>query len=77
MKHALYEHPTTHKFALIRLPEQYAEGDTVPMLPSDHWFSSREEALAALPALLDLIDEWVSDEQEAALKEPSHGYDHA
>ena len=77
MKHALYEHPTTHKFALIRLPEQYAEGDTVPMLPSDHWFSSREEALAALPALFDETEDWVSDEQPAAPKESSHGHDHA
>ena len=30
MKHALYEHPITHKFALIRLPEQFADGDAVP-----------------------------------------------
>jgi hypothetical protein len=45
MKHALYESPITHKFALLRLPDHFADGDTVPILPSDYWFSSREEAL--------------------------------
>ena len=64
MKHGLYEHPMTHKFALIRLPDQYAEGDTVPTLPSDHWFSSREEALAALPALFNQTDDGVAETPE-------------
>ena len=56
MKHALYEHPITHEFALVRLPDQFADGDTVPVLASDHWFSTREQALAALPALFDEDD---------------------
>jgi hypothetical protein len=57
MKHTLYEDPITHRFALIRLPEQFAEGDTVPIGPSDCWFSSREEAIAALPELFNQDDE--------------------
>jgi hypothetical protein len=64
MKHALYEHPITHKFALIRLPEQFAEGDAVPILPSDHWFSNREQAIAALPELFNEDDHRVSDERD-------------
>ena len=63
MKHVLYEDPITHKFALIRLPAQFADGDRVPILPSDRWFGSREEAIAALPALFDQNDDRVSTER--------------
>ena len=51
MKHTLYEDPRTHKFALIRLPDKFADGDALPIQPTDQWFSTREEALAALPEL--------------------------
>jgi hypothetical protein len=53
MRHVLYEHPVTHEFALIRLPDRFAEGDAVPILPDDRWFRTREEAVAALPELLN------------------------
>ena len=53
MKHTLYEDPVTHKFALIRLPERFADGDAVPILPTDRWFSTREEAVAALSELFN------------------------
>jgi len=56
MKHTLYEHPTTHKFALIRLPDKFADGDALPTQPTDQWFSTREEALAALPELFKQDD---------------------
>ena len=65
MKHALYEHPLTHKFSLIRLPRQFADGDDIPPAPSDHWFNSREQAIAALPELFNEADE-VSDEPDAS-----------
>ncbi len=65
MKHALYEHPITHKFALIRLPRQFADGDPVPAPPSDHWFNNREQAIAALPELFNEDDDWTSDESDA------------
>jgi hypothetical protein len=54
LKYAIYEHPATHKFALIRLPDRYIEGDKIPVLPEDRWFGSREEAVAVLPELLNL-----------------------
>ena len=53
MKHTLYEHPITHQFALIRLPEKFAEGDSIPLLPTDRWFPTHEEAVAALSELLN------------------------
>ena len=53
MRHTLYEDPITHRFALIRLPETFADGDVVPILPTDRWFGTREEAGAALPDLLN------------------------
>ena len=54
LKYAIYEHPATHKFALIRLPDKFIEGDKIPVLPEDRWFDSREEAVAVLPELLNL-----------------------
>jgi hypothetical protein len=53
MKHAIYEDRITLKFALVRLPDNFMEGDTLPILPTARWFDSREEALAALPELFD------------------------
>ena len=53
MKHTLYEDPITHKFALVRVPNTFTDGDRVPILPTDAWFSTREEAVAALPDLLN------------------------
>jgi hypothetical protein len=53
MKHTLYEDPVTHKFALIRLPDKFMAGDTVPLPSTERWFSTREEAVAALPELLE------------------------
>jgi hypothetical protein len=51
--YALRRSPITHQFALIRLPATFAEGDAIPILPTDRWFSTREEAVAALPELLN------------------------
>ena len=53
MKHVIYEDPISHRFALVRLPDKFVEGDRLPILPTDRWFETREEALAALPQLLD------------------------
>jgi len=65
MKHALYEHPVTHQFALIRLPPRFAEGDAVPASTSSHWFASREQALAALPELFDEDEDRVNEESQS------------
>ena len=56
MKHALYEDPFTHKFALVRLPAKFAAGDALPIQQADRWFSTREEAVAALRELLNQED---------------------
>jgi hypothetical protein len=56
MKHTIYEHPITHKFAIVRLPVKFADGDKLPILPTTQWFSTRDEALAVLPELLNLED---------------------
>ena len=53
MKYALYEDPLTHKFALLALPYRFIEGDRLPIADVDRWFGSREEAIAALPDLLN------------------------
>jgi hypothetical protein len=57
VKYALYEHPTTRRFAFDRLPERFAEGDTIPVQPSEQWFNDREQAIAALPGLLNDTDD--------------------
>ena len=48
-----YEDPVTHKYALLRLPDKFVDGDRLPIVPTDRWFASREEAVAALPELLN------------------------
>lgn len=48
MKHGLYEDPITHKFAVIRLPSMFRDGDKVPVPPTSRWFETREEAVATL-----------------------------
>ncbi len=53
MKYAIYEDPATHRFVLIQLPDKFCEGDKVQVRPSDRWFESHEEAVAALPDLLE------------------------
>ena len=53
MRHTLYEDPITHKFAVIRLPWRYSEGDTVPIPRTARWFGTREEALATISDLFD------------------------
>jgi hypothetical protein len=54
MRHTLYEDPITHKFALIRLPDRFADGDKLLIPTTARWFDSHEEAVAALPELLNL-----------------------
>jgi hypothetical protein len=48
MRHGLYEDPITHKFAVIRLPSMFRDGDAVTKPPTPRWFETREEAVAAL-----------------------------
>jgi hypothetical protein len=56
MKHTIYEHPITRKFAIIRVPPKFAEGDKLQVLPTDRWFSTRDDAIAALADLLNHDD---------------------
>ena len=53
MRYTLYEDPISRKFALIRLPNGFLEGDRLPILATDRWFDSREAVVAALPELFD------------------------
>jgi hypothetical protein len=56
MRYTIYEHPLTHLFAFVALPHGFVEGEELPSVAIGQWFASREEAIAALPALLDLED---------------------
>jgi len=53
MKYTIDEDPVALKFALLRLPDKFIDGDRLPILPTDRWFDSREEAVAALPELFN------------------------
>ena len=53
MRYTLYEDPISHKFALLRLPNGFVDGDKLPIQSTDRWFDSHEEAVAAVPGLLD------------------------
>lgn len=48
MRHGLYEDPITHKFAVIRLPSMFHDGDEVPIPRTPRWYETREEAVATL-----------------------------
>ena len=56
-RHTIYEHPITHKFALIRLPEKYVEGDPIPLRPTDRWFDTSDGPVAVLSELLNEDDD--------------------
>jgi hypothetical protein len=53
VRYTLYEHPVTHRFALVHLPSNFADDDKLTILPTERWFDSRDEAIAALPELLN------------------------
>ena len=57
MRHTLYEDPITHKFALVKMPTKFIEGDKLPIPPTVHWFTTREGAVAALPSLFEIDDD--------------------
>ena len=50
MKYAICEDPVTRRFALVRVPDKFVDGDELPILPTD----KREGAVAELPELLNL-----------------------
>lgn len=52
-ENTIYENPVTHKFAILRLPDKFIDGDKLLIRPTERWFASREEAVAALPELLN------------------------
>jgi hypothetical protein len=53
MKYTIYEDPLTHRFALIAVPTRFVDGDSLPITDVDRWFGSHEEAVAAVPDLLN------------------------
>jgi hypothetical protein len=53
VKHAIYEDPKTHRFAIVRLPEKFWDGDRLPVAENARWFDTHAEAVAALPTLFD------------------------
>ena len=53
MKFTIYEDPVTHKFAILRLPDKFIDGDKLLIPPTDRWFDSHAAAVAALPELLN------------------------
>jgi hypothetical protein len=64
MKFTIYEDPRTHAFALLGLPNRFVEGDALPVGDVDRWFRTREEAIAALPDLLNREEPDIPDECE-------------
>lgn len=53
MKHTIYEDPVTRKFALVRVPRVFADGDKLPIPAATRWLDTREEAVSALTGLFD------------------------
>ncbi len=72
MKYTIYEDPLTHQFALLALPNRFTEGDTLPTTHAGQWFGSRDEAIAALPDLLNR-DERPEEPPAADGQKPQEG----
>jgi hypothetical protein len=53
MTYTIYEDPRTHAFALGALPDRFVGGDALTVSEVDRWFGGRDEAIAALPDLLN------------------------
>jgi hypothetical protein len=53
MKHTIYKDPRTLQFTLVRLPEKFQDGDKLEIPPTTRWFATHEDAVAALPELLN------------------------
>ena len=69
MKHTIYEDPITRKFAFVRLPPKFADGDKLTIPPIARWFSTRDEAVAALQD----FHLWLKNVRVGARTSPSGG----
>ncbi len=56
MKHTIYEDPVTRKFALVKVPTNFIDGDKLPIPPTAEWFATQEDAVAALRGLFEVDD---------------------
>jgi hypothetical protein len=56
VRHTIYEDPITRKFALIRVPRTFLDGDRLPIPPMVRWLDTHDDVVAALPDLFD-VDE--------------------
>ena len=65
VRHTIYEDPVTHKFALVRVPANFIDGDKLEIPATAHWLTSREDAVAALRSLFDVDEDTAVEHQEA------------
>jgi len=73
MKHTIYEDPVRRRFAVIRLPPRFVEGDALPVPPSTRWFETRAEALATLADLFEQDEDAPSEDlPDSRTADPPH-----
>jgi hypothetical protein len=71
VRHTIYEDPVTHKFALVRVPAHFIDGDKLEIPATAHWLTTRDDALAALRSLFE-VDEDIPDGHQEAVPTPEH-----
>jgi hypothetical protein len=71
VRHTIYEDPVTHKFALVRVPANFIDGDKLDIPATARWLTTREDAVAALPSLFE-VDEDPTDEHHEVVSTPHH-----
>jgi hypothetical protein len=64
VRHTIYEDPVTHKFALVRVPANFIDGDKLEIPGTALWLTSREDAVAALRSLFDVDEDIAVEHQE-------------
>jgi hypothetical protein len=56
MTYTIYQDSLTHKFALLALSARSVGRDRLPVVETDRWYDSCQEAIAALSDLLNRED---------------------
>ena len=53
VRYTIYEHPSPHQFAILKLPPRFLDGDRIPVPSTVRWFHTVEDARATLSELFD------------------------
>ena len=71
VRHTIYEDPVTHKFALVRVPANFIDGDKLEIPATAHWLTTPGRRRRG-PASLFEVDEDIAVEHQEAGSTTEH-----